>query len=113
MTRAGTELQVSVHIFAEFLDVVSEQWLSSVAQHTFAFEPERAAGVNRSNSVELVVADDGTVRDLNRRHRGLDETTDVLSFSYSHQGEFYGDEELRPEGAGRTVLSCHRVKRRA
>ena len=99
MTRAGTELQVSVHIFAEFLEIVSEQWLSRVAQHAFALESERAADANRPSSVEVVVADDDTVRDLNRRHRGLDEATDVLSFSYTHQGEFYGEDNLRPEGA--------------
>ena len=96
MTRAGTELQVNVHIFAEFREMVSEQWLSRVAQYTFTLEVERALEPTRANSVEVVVADDDTVRDLNRRHRGLDECTDVLSFSYSHPGEFYGEEKLRP-----------------
>jgi probable rRNA maturation factor len=32
--------------------------------------------------VGLVVTDDETLRDLNRRYRGLDEPTDVLSFGH-------------------------------
>ena len=45
-----------------------------------------------SQTVSLVVADDETVRELNDRHRGLDEHTDVLSFSFSHGGEYYGQQ---------------------
>ena len=37
-------------------------------------------------SVDVVITDDVTVRELNRRHRGLDETTDVLSFAAGRPG---------------------------
>ena len=43
--------------------------------------------------VSVVIADDEVVRELNREHRGLDEDTDVLSFSFTHEGEYYGEEE--------------------
>ena len=43
--------------------------------------------------VSVVIADDQVVRELNRRHRGLDENTDVLSFSFTHEGEYYGEED--------------------
>jgi probable rRNA maturation factor len=46
--------------------------------------------------LSLVVADDETVRDLNRRYRGLDEVTDVLSFSPHHGGPYEG--EAKPPG---------------
>ncbi len=36
----------------------------------------------RAGEVALVLADDPTLRDLNRRWRGLDRATDVLSFGY-------------------------------
>jgi probable rRNA maturation factor len=41
----------------------------------------RAEGVTPPAEVGLVAADDETLRDLNRRYLGLDEPTDVLSFS--------------------------------
>ena len=43
--------------------------------------------------VSVVIADDQVVRELNRQHRGLDENTDVLSFSFTHEGEYYGEED--------------------
>ena len=42
--------------------------------------------------VSLLLTDDATVRELNRQYRGLDETTDVLSFSTRHPGEWQGDD---------------------
>ena len=53
---------------------------------------ERCAVENGNAS--LVITDDKTVRDLNKTHRGLDEVTDVLSFSNSFEGEYYGDDSL-------------------
>ena len=38
----------------------------------------------------VVIADDETVSDLNAEHRGLETTTDVLSFSNVHSGTYYG-----------------------
>lgn len=43
--------------------------------------------------VGLVITGDETVQDLNRRFRGLDEVTDVLSFSADHSGRWGGDDE--------------------
>ena len=42
-------------------------------------------------SISVTITDDATVRELNASLRGMDETTDVLSFSYRHQGAYYGD----------------------
>ena len=77
--------QVSVHVFDQF-DEVSERWVEDVAA--------TALEVTLSESdaeLGVVIADDESVRELNRRHRGLDERTDVLSFSYVHQGHYYGE----------------------
>ena len=41
--------------------------------------------------VSLLVTGDETVRGLNRDYRGLDEVTDVLSFSSSHAGHWQGE----------------------
>ena len=49
---------------------------------------------NEPAQVSLVIADDATVRDLNSQFRGLDEVTDVLSFSANHPGHWPGESEL-------------------
>ena len=43
-----------------------------------------------SAKVGVVVADDETVRTLNAQYRGLDEITDVLSFSWANPGHWEG-----------------------
>ena len=49
---------------------------------------------NEPAQVSLVIADDATVRELNAQFRGLDEVTDVLSFSANHPGRWLGESEL-------------------
>ncbi len=77
--------QVSIQIFDEFWDAVPHEWLEAVARHVLAEAAPPATAVG------VVIADDGTVRQLNARHRGIHETTDVLAFAYAHRGEFHGD----------------------
>ena len=96
---------VSVHVFEEFETRVSEQWIKHAA--TLALE---AAIPHSEEAVNVVIADDEVVQRLNRQYRGLDERTDVLSFSYTHQGHYYGEtsqptraddsEFVTPEGVG-------------
>ena len=50
--------------------------------------------------VSLVVTCDEMVRSLNRDYRGIDEVTDVLSFSSSHSGHWEG--RNRPSGSGKS-----------
>jgi probable rRNA maturation factor len=54
--------------------------LDRTALRRLALRVLRAEGVVPPAEVGLVVTDDETLRDLNRRYRGLDEPTDVLSF---------------------------------
>ncbi len=76
---------VTVQIFEEFENLLSEEFLGRVAQLTLDHEK-----IDRNLS--LVIADDDTVRELNKTYRGLDKHTDVLSFAFDNQGQFYGDE---------------------
>ena len=85
--------QVSIQIFEEFWDAVPHEWLEAAARHVLAEAAPPATAVG------VVIADDGTVRELNARHRGMDETTDVLAFAYAHQGEYHGDSGLTPVAA--------------
>jgi len=83
-----THGQVSVEIFEEFNSDLSEDWLRKVAEKALTLH-----ALDHPGDVGLVIADDDTVRDLNKRYRGLDENTDVLSFSPSHRGEYYGPDK--------------------
>ncbi|HLF05134.1 MAG TPA: hypothetical protein VI855_07955, partial [Dehalococcoidia bacterium] len=63
--------QIDVAIDQPFQPELSEAWLESVvARAVSAALPGQAAG-----QVSLLVTGDATVRELNRRFRGLDEVT--------------------------------------
>ena len=79
---------VSVQVFDGFASRVSAPWLRRIAERTLAVGEARAGA-----SVSVLVANDELVRELNAKHRGLDENTDVLSFSFDRQGEYYGERE--------------------
>lgn len=83
-----TDFRIDVQIFDEFAAVVSES--SVLRPVSAALESESC---DPHTHVSVVIADDEVVRELNRQHRGLDENTDVLSFSFTHEGEYYGEEE--------------------
>jgi probable rRNA maturation factor len=68
--------EINVQIKRGYGKSVSKKWLQLLAEA--ALESEGAA-----HPVELgiVVTDDSTIRRLNRFYRGIDKTTDVLSFA--------------------------------
>ena len=88
-----TDFQIDVQVFDEFTNVVAE---SSVLEAVAA--PLESESCDPDTHVSVVIADDEVVRELNLLHRGLDENTDVLSFSFRHEGEYYGEEERDTHG---------------
>ena len=76
---------VQVQVFDEFLECLDQKWLTSVAETALAVEGSDSQGL-----ATVVIADDQTVAELNSEYRGLDTTTDVLSFSNVHSGTYYG-----------------------
>ena len=88
------QTQVDTQVVDEFAGLVSARDLDRVARSTL-----ESHGAGPAARLSLVVADDDTVRELNRRHRGLDETTDVLAFSPSHQGQYYGEDGVESRGS--------------
>ncbi len=75
---------IFIQVLDEFEDEVCDRWLESVCLAVLESEDVR-------RQVSLVIADDKTVRLLNSEYRGLDKTTDVLSFAFGNEGEYYGD----------------------
>ena len=84
----GARHRVHVHVFEQFRDAVSESHVAPVAQR--ALELER---LPRTCAVSVVIADDETVSELNATYRGIDGVTDVLSFAFDSEGEYYGEGE--------------------
>jgi len=82
------EREISITVDEEFRPAVSEAWLEGAlaAALDFALRPDESA------QVSLALTDDATVRNLNREYRGLDEVTDVLSFSAVHAGHWEGED---------------------
>jgi probable rRNA maturation factor len=59
----------------------------------------------RAGEITVVLTDDPTIRDLNRRWRGVDRTTDVLAFGY--------DDGRGERVEGDLVVSLGRVREQA
>ena len=72
-----------------------EDWLMRIAQAALG------VALNSTDAVQmsLLITDDATVHNLNAQFRGLDEVTDVLSFSADHSGQWEGEAEP-PEDPG-------------
>lgn len=82
---------VTVQIEASegFGEFGNDEWLEAAVRHGLAGSvPEDAHG-----QISLALTDDETVRRLNREYRGVDRTTDVLSFSFEHWGHWEGDDD--------------------
>ena len=79
--------QIDISVARPFRQEITEPWLRKVMEAGLA----AALPEDEPAQVSLMVADDATVRELNRKFRGLDEVTDVLSFSASHPGHWAGE----------------------
>ena len=77
---------LSIDILWEFQGNIAEQRLMKIGLHTLD-----VGSAAPESQVSVLITNDILVRKLNARHRGLDETTDVLSFSFVHEGKYFGD----------------------
>lgn len=89
------QARISVLVFSPFKRRVTARRLRRVVEAALtvgsAKLPPEAIG-SEEQEVSLVIADDEALLELNRTHRGLDEVTDVLSFSPHHAGPYEGEE---------------------
>lgn len=100
---ARVDLALSIDdAYREALDVAALERLARRAVRS-----ER----NRSTALDVVITDDETVRRLNRDYRGLNEPTDVLSFSLVE-----GEPLVQPRGPtrlGEVIISYPRAAAQA
>ncbi len=112
--------RVQVQVFDEFTNSVDADWLTSVAETALGIVEGETQGLTT-----VVIADDETVSELNADHRGLESTTDVLSFSNVHSGTYYGADNRETEAfdfvlppghlseVGEVIISLPQVERQA
>ncbi|MCH7699115.1 MAG: rRNA maturation RNase YbeY [Chloroflexi bacterium] len=103
---------ISVRIEPAFADLVSERPVEQIARKVLESE-----GVDSGSELSVVITDDKTVQDLNRRFRDRDETTDVLSFGLLSSGLDDGASFATPPGTrrqlGEVVISFPTARRQA
>ncbi len=80
--------EIRVQIDDEFADGLQQEWLTNVVRSAI-----QGQDVADGSSIGMMVTGDETVRELNRDYRGIDETTDILSFSFHHEGEYHGEDD--------------------
>lgn len=85
--------QILVTIEEPFRGEVSTVWVRKVITSAMA----QALPQDQAAQVAVLVTGDQTVRQLNRDYRGVDEVTDVLSFSADHPGHWEGEDQP-PQG---------------
>lgn len=103
----GEDLRISTHVDASFMGRVDVAALERLARQAVISE-----GVPAPAELGLVITDDDTLRDLNRRYRGIDEPTDVLSFGLESAEPFVSP----PDGVhrlGEVIVSFPTAERQA
>ena len=93
--------EIDISVDEPYQQELSEVWLRTVMEAALV----EALPQGEPAQVGLVVTDDKTVQELNRQFRGLDEVTDVLSFSASHSGPWEGDPQESDEASPASVDS--------
>ena len=79
--------RIQKDILGDISDPSVEDWLTSIAKKAMEVALE---GIG-SAQMSLVITGDDTIYSLNAQFRGLDEVTDVLSFSTKHGGHWEGE----------------------
>ena len=79
--------EIDISVAEQYRQQLSDDWLRMVMEAALV----EALPQSEPTQVGLMIADDETVQGLNRQFRGLDEVTDVLSFSASHSGHWEGE----------------------
>jgi len=88
---------------------VTKSFINKMIAATYKY-----AGGKKKVHVAVSVVDDKTMKRLNKQHRGIDSTTDVLSFPYSADQDFVEiQDESGHELLGELVLSAEQIKLQA
>ena len=95
--------QITIQVAARFRAEVDEGSLRRVAAEVL-----RQEGIAGETELSLIITDDETVRELNRRFRDVDAPTDVLAFGAGTEEHFVSAPESPPY-LGDVVISYQRA----
>lgn len=101
-------MQIDVQVDNACCPEVAEDWLQEVAR--MALEAESVAA---NTEVSLVVTGDDTVAQLNQQYRGVEGTTDVLSFSLTEGEEPFVSPPDDVVRLGEVIISYPQAVRQA
>jgi probable rRNA maturation factor len=80
MEEYASEIELSINTGDEETDSTIHELLAALPLEEILEKTLRAAGIFPPAMLTLVVTDDTTIQDLNKRYRQQDKSTDVLSF---------------------------------
>jgi probable rRNA maturation factor len=80
MEEYASEIDLSINTGDEETDSTIHELLASFSLEEILEKTLQAAGIFQPAMLTLVVTDDTTIQDLNKRYRQQDKPTDVLSF---------------------------------
>ncbi len=104
-----TTYTISVRVEPAFADLVSERPVKQIARKVLESED-----VDDGSELSVVITDDETVQELNRRFRDRDETTDVLSFGLDlDTGANFATPPGTRHQLGEVVISLPTARRQA
>jgi probable rRNA maturation factor len=69
-------VRLVVRVDKDFQGRIDKRWLHRLVKQSVA-----AHGIDTEVELSLLITDDATVRELNKKYRGKDKSTDVLSFA--------------------------------
>jgi probable rRNA maturation factor len=97
-----------MHTIAVHVDEGLESQVESESLCRAALKTLHSQQIESECELAVVVTDDETLRELNRRYRGVDAPTDVLAFADETRGPFV-DAPGEPRYLGDVVISFHRA----
>ena len=102
----------SPHIIAIQVDVESQGQVQPDSLQQAALTTLVHLGMEEPFELAVVVTDDGTLHELNLRHRGVDGPTDVLAFPDDTRGPFVDAPDM-PRYLGDVIISFPRAQAQA
>lgn len=102
---SGPQHDILITIDEVYADYVAREQLERIARAAL-----EAENVPRAE-LGILITDDATVHDLNRRYAGEDKPTDVLSFSLREGEEFVSPNDT--ERLGEVIISLDTARRQA